>query len=108
MFRQISEEDWKLFREKLPLWQEAYIDKLNQGYIKILTSSESSSERFWRLEAKINSDKRKTGVICDMRRSKMTENILSLIRENVIGIEDLCDFSDDLKTTIEHILEIFE
>ena len=108
MFRQISEEDWKLFREKLPLWQEAYIDKLNQEYIKILTSSESSSERFWKLEAKINSDKRKTGVTCDMRRSKMIENILSLIRENVIGIEELSDFSDELKATIKHILEIFE
>ena len=108
MFREILEEDWKLFRKKLPLWQEAYIDKLNQEYIKILTSPEYSSEKFWRLEAKINSDKLKTGVTCDMRRSKMIENILSLIRENVIGVEDLCDFSDDLKTTIKRIPNIFE
>ena len=27
---QTKEQDWKLFRKKLPLWQEAYMDKLNQ------------------------------------------------------------------------------
>ena len=26
----ISKKDWKLFREKLPDWQENYMDKLNK------------------------------------------------------------------------------
>ena len=33
---QVKEKDWKLFRQKLPLWQEAHMDKLNQEYIRIL------------------------------------------------------------------------
>ena len=36
MMREISEKDWKLFREKLTTWQDTYIDKLNQEYIEIL------------------------------------------------------------------------
>ena len=29
-----SEKDWKLFRSKLPGWQEAYMEKLNQEYME--------------------------------------------------------------------------
>ena len=38
MIKEISEKDWKLFREKLPTWQDTYIDKLNQEYIEILSN----------------------------------------------------------------------
>lgn len=31
-----SEKDWKIFRSKIAGWQEAYMDKLNKEYIKIL------------------------------------------------------------------------
>lgn len=33
---QVNEKDWKLFRKKLPEWQEKYIDRLCNEYIKIL------------------------------------------------------------------------
>lgn len=32
-----SEKDWKIFRSKIAGWQEAYMDKLNKEYIKILS-----------------------------------------------------------------------
>ena len=32
-----SEKDWKLFRSKIVDWQEAYMEKLNQEYVTILT-----------------------------------------------------------------------
>lgn len=35
-----SEEDWKLFRKKIPEWQESYMDKLNKEYIEILNGRE--------------------------------------------------------------------
>lgn len=104
MPKEISEKDWQLFREKVPIWQDAYIDKLNQEYIEILNSSNSPADKFWELEKRINTDKRKTGVVCDMRKSKMVENIISFITDGVIGIDDLSEFDDDLKVAIQLIL----
>lgn len=37
MLKEISEKDWKLFKAKLIIWQERYIDKLNHEYIEILS-----------------------------------------------------------------------
>ena len=52
---EISKADWKLFQEKLGDWQERYMDKLNQKYIKILQDTEGyPSDRFWKLEKRIN------------------------------------------------------
>ena len=28
-----SEKDWKLFREKVPGWQESFMERLNREYI---------------------------------------------------------------------------
>ena len=30
------EKDWKLFKERLKIWQENYLEKLNREYISIL------------------------------------------------------------------------
>ena len=30
--REVNEKDWKLFRQKLPGWQEVYMDRLNCEY----------------------------------------------------------------------------
>jgi len=38
----ISKSDWKLFREKLPGWQEAYMERLNNEYVALLTSNEKA------------------------------------------------------------------
>ena len=108
MIKEISKKDWKLFREKLPIWQDTYMDKLNQEYIEILSSSDNPADKFWKLEKRVNVDKHKTGVACDMRRSKMVENIISLITEGVIGIDDLAEFSDNLKSTVQLILEVYQ
>ena len=42
-----SEKDWKIFRSKIAGWQEAYMDKLNKEYIKILSGDGKPSEKFW-------------------------------------------------------------
>lgn len=47
----ISKHDWKLFREKLPGWQENYMDRLNKEYIALLSAEDKkASEKFWKLE----------------------------------------------------------
>lgn len=37
MFYDTTKADWKLFQEKLPIWQEKFMKKLNNEYIQLLT-----------------------------------------------------------------------
>jgi len=70
------ESDWKLFRKKVPVWQEAYMERLVEAYQAILRSKENASEKFWTLEKRIAKDKHNPGVVIDMRRSQMRNDIL--------------------------------
>jgi hypothetical protein len=98
-----TEKDWKLFRGKIGKWQSDYMDKLEKEYIELLSQDRSSGDKFWELEKRIKADKKKVGVVADMRRSILMQNLLSLVIEGAIGIEDLDEFSDDLKDTIRSI-----
>ena len=93
-------KDWALFREKIADWQEAYMDKLNKEYIELLSGEGRPSEKFWALEERIRNDKKDTGVQLKMSRSNCIPNIISLLNEEVITMEDLDEFSDELKETI--------
>lgn len=97
------ESDWKLFRKKIVVWQEAYMEKLNREYIEILSGEGNASTKFWTLEKRIREDKKDCGVHCEMRRSKQFDVIISLLHEGAITMEDLDDFSDELKETIGHV-----
>jgi len=99
---QVKEQDWKLFRKKLPLWQEAYMDKLNQEYIRLLSGEGLASEKFWELEKRIRMDKKSVGVVADMSRSQMYSNLLSLLVNEIIQEDDLDGFSEELSETIKH------
>lgn len=94
----INEKDWKMLRKKLPDWQENYMERLNNEYMEILSSDELPSTKFWELEKRINRDKRDTGVMVDdMSRSRMTTIIIDLLNEGAITVDDLDDFSEELK-----------
>lgn len=95
-----NEKDWKLFREKVPGWQESYMERLNREYIELLRGDGAPSEKFWALEKRIYQDKKKKGVMIDMRRSMMELNLLGLLAEGVIGLGDLADFSKELQERI--------
>lgn len=41
MPQEFSKKDWTLFRNKVPEWQENYMEKLNKEYIDILNGDES-------------------------------------------------------------------
>ncbi len=96
-----SEKDWKLFRSKVVGWQEAYMDKLERGYIKLLTGNGDPADKFWELEKRINKDKKDAGIIMEMKRSSLIFNIISLLNEGAIAMSDLDDFSDELKNVIK-------
>ena len=53
----IKEADWRLFRSRLPIWQEAYMERLNREYIALLSGTGSASEKFWELERRMREDK---------------------------------------------------
>lgn len=97
----------KVIREKLPEWQEAYMERLCQEYIEILNRDENASDRFWTLEKRIWKDKKKAGVQVEMSRSKMIYNIMSLLKEGAIQMEDLEEFSEELKETVRFFAERF-
>ena len=40
MMLDISKADWKLFRERISGWQEAYMERLTREYIELLSSDE--------------------------------------------------------------------
>ena len=98
----VKEQDWKLFRKKLPLWQEAYMDKLNQEYIRLLSGEGLASDKFWELEKRIREDKRSIGVVADMRRSQLYSNLLSLLVYEIIREDDLDGFSEELTETVKY------
>lgn len=95
-----TKKDWALFREKISDWQEAYMNKLNKEYIELLSGEGRPSEKFWTLEERIRNDKKDTGVQLKTSRSNCIPNIISLLNEEVITMEDLDEFSDELKETI--------
>lgn len=101
---EVKEKDWKIFRKKIIVWQENYMRKLNNEYIELLQRDKLPSQNFWALEKRIWKDKKSVGVSIDMRRSKMAYNILDLLNDNVIQIDDLNDFSEELQDEIKYII----
>ena len=100
-----TEQDWKLFRKKLPDWQEAYMGKLLEEYRLILEKDTLPSDRYHELEGRLFKDRRKTGVTAtDVKRSNLPHLLLSLLRENAITFSDLDDFSKDLQDYLKKVL----
>ena len=94
---EISKSDWKLYRERISEWQEAYMEQLAKEYIELLNSDRQASEKFWTLDKRIRNDKRCTGVLVrDIRRSNMLQLIINLLYEEAIFEDGLKNFSQDL------------
>lgn len=96
-----SKRDWKLYREKLPGWQESYMEKLVEKYIEYLKSDEKASTKFWELEKRIKRDKKNPGVLIEVSKQDLSFDLVRLILEGVITIHDLDDFSDELKDEVK-------
>lgn len=93
---EISKQDWKLFKERLPEWQEHYMERLTKEYIELLSSPGNASDHFWQLEKRIRQDKKHHGVLLEMRKSNAIWDIAMYVRDKVITMDDLEGFSEDL------------
>ncbi len=82
------------------------MDRLCMEYMQLLSGDGAPSERFWQLYERIMADKRSSGVQLRLSRSKLLESILWLIDDGVITVEDLEDFSDELKETVNTCMAI--
>ena len=102
-----TENDWKLFRNKIIIWQEKYMERLINKYINLLNENIDSSEKFWKLEKQINQDKKHPGVNIEMKRSVLIPNLAMLILNGVIEFSELNDFSGGLKESVERFLKSY-
>lgn len=67
VYDEFTEKDWRLFRDKIIVWQNNYIDKTNKEYIEILKQDKDPAELFWELENRIYHDIRKKGIVIEKK-----------------------------------------
>ena len=105
MEKGVNEKDWKLFRSRLPGWQETYMERIVEEYMELLGSEDPASEKFWALDERIKKDKRNPGVLLqDVKRSNMYIHLLQLLRYEVIRLENLDGFSEELQEKLTWII----
>ena len=86
---EVKESDWKLYKRDFSLWRDIYVSQFLGKYLKIINKELMPLEIFWDLEENIFQDKKKVCKLEEIKRSTMLENIILLIRENVINMNDL-------------------
>ena len=101
---EVSKSDWKLFRARIGDWQEAYMERLVQEYMELLSGAENASEKFWKLEERIKKDKKNPGVLIELSKGNMIYDIAMLIKSGVVTTSDLVGFSDELKESVDFLL----
>ena len=102
---EISKHDWELYRHKMPVWQENYMEHLCKEYVETLTGDEQASDRFWRLWERIKEDRKCTGVMAQMSRSSVIMNLVNLIGEGAITLDDLAEFSEEVQERVRFLVE---
>ena len=101
---EISKQDWLLFRKKIGEWQEAYMEKLLLEYAELLRSESLASEKFWKLEKRIKNDKHSRGVVLEIRKQNVIYDLVAMILDDIIALDDLEGFSDDLKDAVRFMV----
>ena len=100
-----KEEDWKIYRSSIAKWQERYIAKLLEEYKSIIDTEDNPASKFWMLEKRINKDKLCSGVIIEIRRTKMFTQLVDLLDHNVITFEELSPFSPELQEALNKYMD---
>lgn len=79
------------------------MEELTQDYIKLLSSPGNASDHFWELDERIKKDRKHPGVIIEMRKSDAIWDIAMYVRQNVITMDDLEGFSEDIIDAVKLI-----
>ena len=100
---EISKADWKLFRERVSVWQERYMEQLIKEYVELLTAPGNASDHFWELEKRIKQDRKSRGVLIELRKSTVIWDIAAFLHDGVITLEELDGFSEDVIAAVKQI-----
>ncbi len=100
MIREIDEEDWRLFKERMPLWRERQMEKMVRNYQQILSSDKTAEEKFFKLQRRMEKDSWCVIFSVEMSRSKVNINIMELLTAGIITVDDLEGFTPGLKKKI--------
>ena len=100
----IKKSDWKLFRERLPEWQEKYMERLVDEYAQYLQSDLPASTKFWDLEKRIKEDRRRPGVLLTLEKKNVDRDLMRLMKDGAIEERDLEGFSQEL---IDRVIELY-
>lgn len=101
---EISKQDWVLFRQKIGEWQEAYMGKLLREYSELMQREALASEKFWALEKRIKNDRHSRGVALEIRKQNVIYDLVTMIVDGIITLDDLEEFSDDLKDAVRFMV----
>ena len=101
---EIKKSDWKLFRERLPGWQEKYMEQLVKEYADYLQSDVPASTKFWEMEKRIKEDKRRPGVLLSLEKKNVDFDLMRLMKDGAIEEKDLEGFSQEL---IDRVIELY-
>lgn len=102
----IEQQDWILFKDRLPIWQNKHLESIVNQYLGILSDGNSApADKFWQLEKRLREDKKNPGVIVEMSRDNVIGTIVSLLRDGTIVLDDLDGFSDALRENIRFFVE---
>ena len=101
---EISKKDWKLYRERLPEWQERFMERLVKEYIELLSAPGNASDHFWELEERIRKDKKNPGVLLNVTKSNAIWDIAVFVGRGIITMDELDGFSQDLIEAVKLIL----
>ena len=102
-----SKEGWKLYREKVPGWQENYMERLIEDYVSYLSSTEPASTKFWTMEKRMKQDKKTPGVCIEISKGNMIFDLVRFLQDEVIVFSDLDEFSEKLRETVRLLWERF-
>ena len=102
-----SKKDWKLYREKVPGWQENYMERLIEDYVSYLSSTEPASTKFWTMEKRMKQDKKTPGVCIEISKGNMIFDLVRFLQDEVIVFSDLDEFSEKLRDTVRLLWERF-
>lgn len=99
-----AKADWTLFQSLLPQWQERFMSCLCDKYTAVLTGPYRGSEAFWEVKRLIRQDVKRFDVMGEAEQSEVACIIADLLREQVITVEDIADFSDEVKEMVEYLM----
>ena len=102
-----KESDWKLFSQKYYEWKNRYLEQFITEYKAILDSDDTPIDKFVELKERIHKDSRASVFHLPGRFSQndMHLNIIALPDNGVITIDDLSEFSDDVRDMAEFIVQ---